>query len=156
VTTAAGAFAAGTAPCRARVLDTTHAEKGKPLLDILGIALRTIHPLISKDELLKLLAARSTGVLEDRHKTSFVHLLLPKLSDFLGCHSGLSGIFLCFMKDSRRPRIKCGVAGMTPLGDRACHIAPLLSMMLLKESLNLGIIYISSYSLYQGSICKYM
>jgi hypothetical protein len=59
--------------------------------------------------------------------------LLPNLSDFLDCHSGLSGIFLCFKKDSRR----ASLAGMTPLGDRDCHIAPLLAMMLLKESLNL-------------------
>jgi hypothetical protein len=48
----------------------------------------------------------------------------------------LSGIFLCFKKDSRR----ASLAGMTPLDDADCHIAPLLSMMLLKESLNLVII----------------
>ena len=58
------------------VLDTTHAEKGKPFLDILRIALRTIHALISENELLKLLTARITGVLKNRHKTSLLHIIL--------------------------------------------------------------------------------
>ena len=44
-------------------------------------------------------------------------------------------IFFVFKKDSRR----ASLAGMTPLGDRACHIAPFLSMTFSKESLNLGV-----------------
>ncbi len=65
---------------------------------------------------LSLLRRSPTSAKAERRPLTFRRKITPaiKRTNYaMLCHSGLSGIFLFFRKDCRRPGIKCGVAAMT-------------------------------------------